>query len=140
MKLPTASRLAGLITLSLISLTHPSPVQAQQLLSGDARLACEALLCLSSTTRPSACNPALRRYFSISLRRLSDTVRARKNFLNLCPVNNPTSLPNATPGKRNDVDVPVPEYNRHWFGAQDNDKTSENNGGRSRPLNTPALK
>jgi hypothetical protein len=53
--------------------------------TGDTKLACEAILCLSTGSRPSECSPSLRRYFDISARRLSDTIRARKNFLNLCP-------------------------------------------------------
>lgn len=52
----------------------------------NAKAACEALLCLSSGTRPDACAASLSRYFSISLRRWNDTVRARENFLNLCPI------------------------------------------------------
>lgn len=55
-------------------------------LTGDVRLACEALLCLSSSTRPSECAPSLARYFSISHRRLTDTIQARLDFLRLCPV------------------------------------------------------
>ena len=35
-------------------------------LSGDTKLACEAILCLSSGTRPGECGPALSRYFGIS--------------------------------------------------------------------------
>lgn len=52
----------------------------------NAKAACEAVLCLSSGTRPDECAPSLARYFSISFRRWSDTVRARQNFLNLCPI------------------------------------------------------
>lgn len=55
-------------------------------LTGDTRLACEAMLCLASPTKPSECSPSLKRYFSISYKKWGDTVRARKNFLNLCPV------------------------------------------------------
>lgn len=36
-----------------------------ELLTGEARLACEAVLCLSSSERPSECNPALSHYFGI---------------------------------------------------------------------------
>lgn len=54
-------------------------------LTGYTRLACEALLCLSSGTRPSECSPALSRYFGIHKRKLSDTISARLDFLNLCP-------------------------------------------------------
>ena len=62
----------------------------QQILTGDTRLACEAILCLSSSLRPSECTPSLRRYFGISFRRLSDTIRARANFLKLCPMSDQT--------------------------------------------------
>lgn len=61
------------------------PAQADELFTGDVRLACEAVLCLSSGTRPSECAPSLNRYFSISAKKMSDTIRKRKNFLNLCP-------------------------------------------------------
>jgi len=59
---------------------------AQETLQGDEKLACEALLCLSTSTRPAECAPSLRRYFSISYRKFSDTLRGRMNFLNLCPM------------------------------------------------------
>jgi uncharacterized lipoprotein NlpE involved in copper resistance len=52
----------------------------------NAKSACEAVLCLSSGNRPDECAPSLSRYFSISFRKWSDTVRARQNFLNLCPI------------------------------------------------------
>lgn len=60
-------------------------------LTGDTRLACEAILCLSSSTRPSECNPALNRYYGIKKKQWSKTVQARMNFLNLCPVSSQTS-------------------------------------------------
>ena len=67
-----------------------SRANGQQILTGDTRLACEAILCLSSSLRPSECTPSLRRYFGISMRRLSDTIRARANFLKLCPMSDQT--------------------------------------------------
>ena len=54
-------------------------------LTGDQKDACEALLCLSSSERPSECNPSLHRYFNISHKHLKDTLNARKAFLSLCP-------------------------------------------------------
>ncbi len=68
----------------------PIASRAQNVLTGDTRLACEAILCLASGTRPSECTPSLQRYFSISYRKFSDTLQARANFLNLCPVSNQT--------------------------------------------------
>lgn len=82
----------------LLSITSIPSVQAQEALQGDEKLACEALLCLAASTRPTECIPPIRRYFSISYRRFSDTLRGRLNFLNLCPVvsqPNMTSLKNA---------------------------------------------
>lgn len=67
-----------------------SSVSAQEALTGDTRLACEAILCLSSGTRPGECAPSLSRYFGISKKKLSDTINARLNFLSLCPVANQT--------------------------------------------------
>lgn len=57
-------------------------------LGGDEGTACEVLLCLSSPLRPSECVRALQRYFSINFSNPLKTIRARLNFLNLCPVVN----------------------------------------------------
>lgn len=60
------------------------PVQAEEL-TGDAKLACEAILCLSTNTRPTECNESLRRYFSIEHKKAHKTARARRDFLKQCP-------------------------------------------------------
>lgn len=54
-------------------------------LTGDTKLACEAVLCLSSSTRPSECTPSLNKYFSIKSSRPDKMIKKRLNFLNLCP-------------------------------------------------------
>jgi hypothetical protein len=76
-----------------------SPVaSAQTQLQGDEKLACEALLCLAASAgQPVECAPSLQRYFSISFRLFSDTLRGRLNFLNLCPIvsSDMSSLKNA---------------------------------------------
>ncbi|MGV8294568.1 TrbM/KikA/MpfK family conjugal transfer protein, partial [Pseudomonas aeruginosa] len=54
-------------------------------LEGDERLACEAILCLSTGKRPSECSPSISRYFGIKKKKLSDTLDARRDFLSLCP-------------------------------------------------------
>ena len=41
-----------------------APGQAQQVLTGDTRFACEAMLCLASGQRPDECTPSLQRYWS----------------------------------------------------------------------------
>lgn len=60
-------------------------------LTGDTRLACEAVLCLSSGTRPGECSPSLSRYFGIKKKKLSDTLKARLDFLEMCPASNQTA-------------------------------------------------
>ena len=57
-----------------------------EMLSGDTKLACEAMLCLASPTKPSEWSPSLSRYFSIDAKKWKDVVAKRKSFLNLCPV------------------------------------------------------
>ena len=63
-----------------------SPAFAQAELDGDARLSCEAVLCLASGTRPDACAASLAQYFGINRRKFGDTLRARADFLNICPI------------------------------------------------------
>lgn len=68
------------------------PVMAQDgVLTGDQRLACEAVLCLASGTRPTECTPSLQRYFSISYSDFRDTIRGRVDFLRQCPASNQTA-------------------------------------------------
>ena len=62
-----------------------SPFVKAEELTGDTKLACEAILCLSSGTRPSECNETIQKYFSIKHKRLNKTLSARRDFLNLCP-------------------------------------------------------
>ena len=54
------------IVLSIVAITMFAGSAVAQEITGDAKLACEALLCLSSPTRPSECAPALKKYFSIT--------------------------------------------------------------------------
>lgn len=65
-----------------------SGAYSEDFLTGDTKLSCEAILCLSSSTRPSECNPSLNRYFSINAKKWKDTVKKRKAFLQLCPTDN----------------------------------------------------
>lgn len=68
---------AGLLFLTSLS--------GADLLTGDTKLSCEAILCLSTSSRPGECSPSISKYFSIHKRKMSDTIKARKNFLKLCP-------------------------------------------------------
>lgn|SRR5690606_398533 len=78
-----------LLTFALAGMLVASAAKAEgDLFTGDVRLACEAVLCLASGTQPGECAPSLKRYFSIRHTRLSDTVKARKKFLSMCPASN----------------------------------------------------
>ncbi|WP_051439437.1 TrbM/KikA/MpfK family conjugal transfer protein [Bordetella petrii] len=90
-----ARRLLAFFVLSVVGVAptlatgitvQPPPSIESSLLTGDVRLACEALLCLSGSQRPAECGPALSHFFGIKKRKLSDTLDARLDFLNLCPV------------------------------------------------------
>ncbi|WP_373746161.1 TrbM/KikA/MpfK family conjugal transfer protein [Neisseria dentiae] len=68
-----------------------SPVE--QLMSGDERLACEAIMCLSNpASQPTECNSALKKFNSIKFKYAHDTVTARRNFLNKCPASDRKDL------------------------------------------------
>lgn len=83
------------ILISLVFVCSAS-ANAGDTLTGTVRLACEAILCLSSSTTPSECNPALNYYFSINHRKFTDTIKARFNFLNLCPSSSEPGMPALT--------------------------------------------
>ena len=72
------------------ALSSAGAVHAQELLSGDAGSACEAILCLSTGSPPGECTPSLKKYFSINAREPWKTIRDRLNFLKLCPASGQT--------------------------------------------------
>lgn len=55
-------------------------------LEGDAKTACEVILCLAAGQRPDECIRPLEVFFNIVKRTLTRTISARKDFLELCPV------------------------------------------------------
>lgn len=58
----------------------------QLFLDGDARLACECLLCLAAGTHPpKECHTALTKYYLIQAGTPFHTMVLRRNFLQLCP-------------------------------------------------------
>lgn len=59
---------------------------ADDMLSGIPKLACEAILCLSTGSPPGECTPSLTHYFNIDFDDFSDTIKERLNFLRQCPV------------------------------------------------------
>ncbi|WP_156471662.1 TrbM/KikA/MpfK family conjugal transfer protein, partial [Snodgrassella sp. CFCC 13594] len=83
------------LPLGLVILALPAAAFAadDDLLTGDAKLACEATLCLSTGDRPGECAPSIKKYFSISAKKMSDTIKKRKNFLSLCPASKEEGMP-----------------------------------------------
>lgn len=55
-------------------------------LTGDTKSACEAILCLSTGTRPSECIPSVTKFFSIWDKKPWKIPQKRFNFLALCPI------------------------------------------------------
>lgn len=78
-------KIKALVAATVLAASMPASASAQDVLTGDTRLACEAILCLAAPTRPTECAASIAKYFSISLRRFSQTLKARRNFLKLCP-------------------------------------------------------
>lgn len=70
----------------LLAATVTPTVYAEDMLTGKVKLACEAILCLSTGSPPGECSPSLSEYFSIDFDDFGDTIRERINFLDLCPV------------------------------------------------------
>lgn len=69
----------------IISALLTSHLFAADLLTGDTKLACEAILCLSSGDRPPECKESINKLFSITSSTAANTIAARRDFLNLCP-------------------------------------------------------
>lgn len=74
--------------LAAIAFSATGSTYTQELLTGDTRLACEAIMCLAAGSQPSECTPAIQRYFSIVRKKFSETLKARSDFLQMCPAAN----------------------------------------------------
>ncbi|CAM5208676.1 hypothetical protein OURE66S_02635 [Oligella ureolytica] len=78
----------GALVLSCASVS--SHAQSSDTLSGTTRLACEAILCLSSSLQPGQCKPSLNHYFDIRKYRKGSFSWGRtvvqRAFLDMCPV------------------------------------------------------
>ena len=84
LSLAGAALLAAILLIPIYG-NGPGAAKAGDLLTGDQKDACEALLCLSTGKRPSECTPPLRRYFSITDKKAWKTRAKRRDFLGLCP-------------------------------------------------------
>ena len=81
--------IAVVVGVSFQFTAHDSPAQTAtkpSLLEGDARLACECLLCLSAGMQaPKECGTALMKFNMIQGTSPFQTLVKRRNFLQLCP-------------------------------------------------------
>ncbi|MDR2207462.1 MAG: conjugal transfer protein TrbM [Azoarcus sp.] len=75
----------SLFALAIFGTGFTANAQNHGMLTGDKKLACEAVLCLSTGQRPDECAPSIKKYFSISRKKWSDTVKDRRKFLDKCP-------------------------------------------------------
>lgn len=79
-------KLKQLVLTAMLGASMTTSAMANEVLTGDTRLSCEAILCLASGKRPDECTPSLKRYYGISRKKQSDTIRDRIEFLRRCPV------------------------------------------------------
>ena len=86
-------RLIKTLAFTTLCASISANASASDVLTGDTRLACEAVLCLSSSTRPGECAPSLSRYFGIKFKKPWETIQARINFLNMCPASSEPNMP-----------------------------------------------
>nr|WP_303312854.1 TrbM/KikA/MpfK family conjugal transfer protein [Campylobacter fetus] len=61
---------ANLAIMIMLSSLFALNLNANDVLTGDRKTACEVLLCLSSGQRPSECNPPLARFLLLRLKNL----------------------------------------------------------------------
>ncbi len=84
--MPNTKRFTSAVVLAGVMMSGSALAQQLPMLTGDPKLACEAIMCLSSGSPPHECQPALNRFFSINLSRPERTVAERMRFLNQCPI------------------------------------------------------
>lgn len=73
-----------LFILCVLSAINNANALDLQLLTGDT--SCEVILCLASPVKPPECASSLAKYFAIHFKKPWKTINARKEFLNLCPI------------------------------------------------------
>lgn len=87
-----------LATPNAVSSAASSVIPSGQTLDGLPGLACQAILCLSSSLQPAECAPSLDHYFGIQIFNKHGldwgaTVAARRMFLGMCPAADAPGMP-----------------------------------------------
>ncbi|HRC44017.1 MAG TPA: TrbM/KikA/MpfK family conjugal transfer protein [Nitrospira sp.] len=89
MTMKTTKTMLLALALMVLAQTLMTPPAQAQVLTGDQRLACEALLCLAAgANAPRECSNALAKYAALQAQTALQTLALRKNFLQLCPKRN----------------------------------------------------
>lgn len=83
-----ASSLSLMFLIFLLASASVYKAQAETLLTGKKKSACEAILCLSTSKNPAECSPSLQEYFSITADTPWELFEERLNFLKQCPSSN----------------------------------------------------
>ena len=78
------AKLMFVVALGLIT-NHAAYAGGPSVLQGDARLACEATMCLLASSQPTECDESLKKYFSIKAKKSKNLAKARSDFLKQCP-------------------------------------------------------
>lgn len=79
-------RMMSKVTAVAVLLASLGSAKAEEgILTGDTRLACEAVLCLATGQRPDECSTSIQRYYSIRADKPSELREKRRNFLKQCP-------------------------------------------------------
>lgn len=91
-----------LVLAGLLAAGWTTSAKANQVLTGDTALACEAILCLAAGgARPQECAASIAKYFSISATKPSRLKAKRKGFLELCPSGEPALVESLVNGQCN---------------------------------------
>lgn len=99
-------KLFFLTGLFISGVSYGSNNAGSDLLTGSTKLACEAILCLSTSTRPSECAPSLAAYFGIKdPKSWAKTLSKRRSFLDLCPVTDDGDVDELLSSLKDDINV-----------------------------------
>jgi hypothetical protein len=113
-----------LFTAAALVISSATPAVAQELLEGDEKDACEAILCLSTGSPPHECDSSLKKYFSIKKKKPGDTIKARRDFLEKCPSSSDEGMPSLINAIVNgagqcEAETMIPQLNAHLWGMCD---------------------
>lgn len=91
-----------------------------QVLGGIEGLACQAVLCLSTSSPPGECAAALNHYYSIKGKNSDKTAALRRAFLARCPYENAPDIDSVIAGMaETNVVEDAPTYSGNYYNVYD---------------------